>query len=471
MARAPKVAKLREVRSLQLTVSEAHRLPYKLVPNPYCIIALNQVKVAKTKVKAGQDPVFDETFELDDVPPDVLTFTITVMNRGRRAKDAEVAEVTVDMQALKSGTETEDWYHLTGVTPIGDWGSLRVRIRYLHDLIMPEEEYSPLKVLLLDNKLEGVRALADLYHSDRTPLATSLLRIFRFDKKEAELLSALNRFEVEREEETSTLFRAASLTTSLMDLYMKSVCTEFLHTAIFPTIHRIMESRQSCELNPNKIESATEACANAEFLLQVLDDITESIFMSSEACPRTLRYVCYGLQRNVMQKWPNERFVKTRVVSGFIFLRLLCPAILNPRSFGLLSDPVPPAAMRSLVMIAKCLQNLANLVEFGGKEPYMEVVNPFILKNKERMVVFLDHLSSVRDKPYPDEDRVKGDPARDLATVHHICESHLTELVDISKEMSQIKTLVTVTEMLSKHKQKYTEMLSHSHPGGGPGLS
>ena len=53
---------------------------------------------------------------------------------------------------------------------------------------------------------------------------------------------------------------------------------------------RIIESRhQSCELNPNKIESTTEACANAEFLLQVLDDITESIFMSSEACPRTLR--------------------------------------------------------------------------------------------------------------------------------------------------------------------------------------
>jgi Ras GTPase-activating protein 1 len=115
-------------------------------------------------------------------------------------------------------------------------------------------------------------------------------------------------------------------------------------------------------------------------------------------------------------------------------------------------------------MIAKCLQNLANLVEFGGKEPYMEVVNPFILKNKERMVVFLDHLSSVREKPYPDEDRVKGDPARDLATIHHICEGHLEELNDISSKenMVQIKTLVTVTEMLSKHKQKYTEMLASS---------
>merc|ERR1719509_283980 len=77
------------------------------------------------------------------------------------------------------------------------------------------------------------------------------------------------------------------------------------------------------------------------------------------------------------------------------------------------------------------------------------------------MVVFLDHLSSVREKPYPDEDRVKGDPARDLATIHHICEGHLEELEAISKEnMVQIKTLVTVTEMLSKHKQKYTEMLA-----------
>lgn len=75
-------------------------------------------------------------------------------------------------------------------------------------------------------------------------------------------------------------------------------------------------------------------------------------------------------------------------------------------------------------MIAKCLQNLANLVEFGGKvtyfenivsigqkvkhffsyhiqEPYMEVVNPFILKNKERMIVFLDQLSAVTDPNPP----------------------------------------------------------------------
>lgn len=69
--------------------------------------------------------------------------------------------------------------------------------------------------------------------------------------------------------------------------------------------------------------------------------------------------------------------------------------ITNLEIFPLSPTPEapPPGAARSLVMIAKCLQNLANLVEFGGKEPNMEVVNPFILKNKERMISFLDALS------------------------------------------------------------------------------
>lgn len=85
----------------------------------------------------------------------------------------------MELQSLLSGQEKEEWFSLTGVTPIGEWGSLRLKLRYLHDLIMPEEEYSPLKDLVLDSKLEVVRALADICHSDRTPLASALLRIFR----------------------------------------------------------------------------------------------------------------------------------------------------------------------------------------------------------------------------------------------------------------------------------------------------
>lgn len=187
-----------------------------------------------------------------------------------------------------------------------------------------------------------------------------------------------------------------------------------------------------------------------------------SIFTAPDACPRPLRYICGCLQRAAAERWPGERLVRTRVVSGFIFLRLLCPALLNPRAFGLVPEPPPPQAMRSLVMVAKCLQNLANLVEFGGKEPYMEVVNPFILKNKERMVVFLDQLSSI---PEPGEPRLRRDTqqrdsATELATLHHICVAHLPQLQQASRANTAVKTLVTVTEMLAKHKNRYREMTS-----------
>ena len=65
---------------------------------------------------------------------------------------------------------------------MGEWGGLRLRLRYLHDLIMPREEYSPIQELILDPSLEVVRALADVCHLARIPLANSLLRIFRYFK-------------------------------------------------------------------------------------------------------------------------------------------------------------------------------------------------------------------------------------------------------------------------------------------------
>lgn len=304
-----------------------------------------------------------------DVPPDVVSLTITVLSRGKRGKDkdSEVAELTIDLATLKNGQEKEDWYALTGMTPIGEWGSLRLRMRYMDDLIMPCEEYSPLQQLLLEPELNSVRVLAELCHNDRVPLATSLLRVFRHEKRETELLRILCQTEIARENETSTLFRGASLATTLMDLYMRTECGAFLQSAVSDTVNRILESKQSAELNPTKMDVNDDACSNAEFLLLILDQVTQSIFTSPESCPRSVRFICNCLQKSVVAKWPGERLVRTRVVSGFIFLRLLCPALLNPRQFGLVSETPTPAATRSLVMIAKCLQNLANLIEFGAK--------------------------------------------------------------------------------------------------------
>lgn len=138
---------------------------------------------------------------------------------------------------------------------------------------MPAEEYSPLQQLFLEPGLAAVRTLAELCHADRAPLATSLLRVFRAEGRETELLRELNSAEVARETETSTLFRAASLPTTLMDLYMRAECGGFLQAAVLETVLRLLESKQSAELNPAKMDSPDDACSNAEFLLQILDQV------------------------------------------------------------------------------------------------------------------------------------------------------------------------------------------------------
>ncbi|XP_061379479.1 ras GTPase-activating protein 1 [Danaus plexippus] len=455
-----KVARVVWLRALRVRCVTAHRLPARLAPRPYLRLALGAAPVARTRARPSPDPHWDDEFVFDDVPPDVTSFTITVHNTGKRGKESEVAELTIELANLANGEEVEEWYPLAGMTPIGEWGSLRLRIRYMQELVMPREEYNPLRQLLLEPGLPAVKALADLCRTDRQPLATSVLHAFSECGRGAELARELSAAEVSREADHRALFRAASLATAVLDEFMHALCKPFLQAAIAETVQKLIDSKQSAELNPTKMDSPDDACNNAEFLLMILDQITLSIFTSPEACPRPIRYLCGCLQRAAVAKWPNERFVRTRVVSGFIFLRLICPALVEPRSWGLVTSAPPPHAQRSLLMVAKCLQNLANLIEFGAKEPYMEVVNPFILKNKERMVVFLDQLSSVQDPGNPPPNSNNNfDIAKELATIHHICVSHLAELQNLAKTQTAIRKLVTVTEMLTKHKHKYLEMI------------
>lgn len=51
----------------------------------------------------------------------------------------------------------------------------------------------------MEEELEVVSVLADLCHRDRTPLANAVLRVFRYEKKEAMLLKTMNDREIQIE--------------------------------------------------------------------------------------------------------------------------------------------------------------------------------------------------------------------------------------------------------------------------------
>ncbi|KAF4015351.1 hypothetical protein G4228_006469 [Cervus hanglu yarkandensis] len=231
--------------------------------------------------------------------------------------------------------------------------------------------------------------------------------------------------------EATTLFRATTLASTLMEQYMKATATQFVHHALKDSILKIMESKQSCELSPSKLEKNEDVNTNLAHLLNILSELVEKIFMASEILP-----------------------------PGFVFLRLICPAILNPRMFNIISDSPSPIAARTLTLVAKSVQNLANLVEFGAKEPYMEGVNPFIKSNKHRMIMFLDELGNVPELPDTTE-HSRTDLSRDLAALHEICVAHSDELRTLSNERGAqqhvLKKLLAITELLQQKQNQYTK--------------
>ncbi|KAM6328076.1 ras GTPase-activating protein 1 isoform 1-T1 [Alca torda] len=453
--------RLRQVSSLILHVEEAHTLPVKHFTNPYCNIYLNSVQVAKTHIREGQNPVWSEEFVFDDLSSDINRFEISLSNKTKKSKDPDILFMRCQLSRLQKGHATDEWFQLSSHVPLKgiEPGSLRVRARYSVEKIMPEEEYNEFKELILQKELHVVYALSHVCGQDRTLLAGILLKIFLHEKLESLLLRTLNDREISMEDEATTLFRATTLASTLMEQYMKATATSFVHHALKDCILKIMESKQSCELNPSKLEKNEDVNTNLAHLLSILSELVEKIFMAAEILPPTLRYIYGCLQKSVQNKWPANTTMRTRVVSGFVFLRLICPAILNPRMFNIISDSPSPTAARTLTLVAKSVQNLANLVEFGAKEPYMEGVNPFIKSNKHRMIMFLDELGNVPELPDTTE-HSRTDLSRDLAALHEICLAHSDELRTLSNERGVmqhvLKKLLAITELLQQKQNQYS---------------
>jgi hypothetical protein len=86
------------------------------------------------------------------------------------------------------------------------------------------------------------------------------------------------------------------------------------------------------------------------------------------------------------------------LIGGFFFLRFINPAIVTPQAYMLI-DSLPTSAKhprRTLTLIAKMLQNLANKPSYA-KEQYMLTLNPFVEANKARINQFLNALCDVGD--------------------------------------------------------------------------
>jgi len=123
----------------------------------------------------------------------------------------------------------------------------------------------------------------------------------------------------------------------------------------------------------------------------------------------------FNLLRQLVSQIFPESSLKS--VGSFFFLRYMCPAIVAPNAFDLITGELnDPDVRRALTMIAKVLQNLANEVA-KFKEEFMEPLNSFLTNNIGNIKKFYEDISTVASEGGPadamrpkftDEDKYKS---------------------------------------------------------------
>lgn len=137
--------------------------------------------------------------------------------------------------------------------------------------------------------------------------------------------------------EANLLFRGNSLVTKALDAHMRRIGRDYLERVLGDKLRALVTANPSCEVDPNKVQSNEQLERNWSNLIGHTTSIWQSIAASVSKCPPGIRQILKHIASCAEDRYGSFiRTVKYTSVSGFLFLRLFCPCILNPKLFGLL---------------------------------------------------------------------------------------------------------------------------------------
>jgi Ras GTPase-activating-like protein IQGAP2/3 len=173
-------------------------------------------------------------------------------------------------------------------------------------------------------------------------------------------------------------------------------------------------------------------------LIEIATSFLTTIIEGLDEAPYGIRWICKQIRSLTKRKYPeaNDQAICT-LIGGFFFLRFINPAIVTPKSYMLIDGVPDERPRRTLTLIAKMLQNLANKPSYA-KEPYMAKLSPFIQHNKDRVNKFMLDLCEVQDfyeslemdnyVALSKKDLELSITLNEIYAMHGLIEKHATEL-------------------------------------------
>ena len=289
--------------------------------------------------------------------------------------DTLVGSVNIQIEEMERNRDCEQWWALTN--ELNELvGEVLMKVRVDEIVVLMSKHYEPVFDLLHQFSNGLTQQISSACPGDGRKIYETILNIFQYSGRAGEWLTSLIEEEidglhkelpapryrysrriasndsydsgVEREmflrdmgknatQEANLLFRGNSLLTKALDLHMRRLGKEYLDETLGERIRDIDESDPDCEVDPNRVRNREDLNRNWRNLVALTESVWLSIKASPNRCPPELRSIFRHIRACAEDRYGDFlRTVSYSSVSGFLFLRFLCPAVLNPKLFGLL---------------------------------------------------------------------------------------------------------------------------------------